>query len=446
MRKLLSMALMLMMVLTLFAVPAMAESINIREVSDNGTVTAEVGGTTIEVIANEGYYLYSATLDGEDITEDFQKTRAWRGYYSEEVWTYTLTEGTLAADAEVEVTYGYYNIDRTGFLGGDAEIPFGEEGNNFDGQYTSAVTIIVDPDDSSNHVFYRTGNQLQNTGLYMAPGETWFASFDAKVLTPGNIQVKFGDMSVTTITGQTGWAHYVVYSDYTAARAYKKVTIKPMVSAYLDNVVIGKITEGDQVPPSAEPTEFAVVGTTNNAEFGTVTPATGTVAAGEDVTFTVTPKFGYYVSAATLDSENALSLFTDVYAANTIKVSGVADDVELAVTFTSLADNDKGVSTDIATLPAVFADNETDTAVTFGKVLDNSVEEYGIYLTQGGVEVTSASGEYGPYFAVSAEKTKANGQFAVEFVGLEPGTYTATTYVKVDGTPAYGVATTFTVE
>ena len=72
MKKLLSMALVLMMVLTLLAVPVMAaDSINITEVNDYGTVTAEVGGTTITVVAEQGFYLYSATLNGADILADF---------------------------------------------------------------------------------------------------------------------------------------------------------------------------------------------------------------------------------------------------------------------------------------------------------------------------------------------------------------------------------------
>ncbi|MBR2973786.1 MAG: hypothetical protein IKC41_06210, partial [Clostridia bacterium] len=67
----------------------------------------------------------------------------------------------------------------------------------------------------------------------------------------------------------------------------------------------------------------------------------------------------------------------------------------------------------------------------------------GIYLTKGGEGVTSAKTEMGPHFKAFYN---VNGQYAIEFQGLEAGEYVAQTYVKVAGEITYGIETTFTVE
>ena len=45
-----------------------------------------------------------------------------------------------------------------------------------------------------------------------------------------------------------------------------------------------------------------------------------------------------------------------------------------------------------------------------------------------------------------AEATNDNGQYAIEFIGLEAGEYTIRSYVYVNGVATFGAPATFVVE
>ncbi|MBR2846909.1 MAG: hypothetical protein IKB89_02420, partial [Clostridia bacterium] len=151
------------------------------------------------------------------------------------------------------------------------------------------------------------------------------------------------------------------------------------VVMYVDNI---SVTEK---PAVVEPEVFDVTGTTNNEAYGTVAASAAT-SAGEAVTFTVTPKLGYYVAAATLNGESVLGSF-DAYEGGTYTVAEVAEDVTLAVEFAAVAAKGENVAT--LTDSFVAADN----AVTFGKVLDTTdATSWGIELKKDGVGVTPYHG------------------------------------------------------
>ena len=165
------------------------------------------------------------------------------------------------------------------------------------------------------------------------------------------------------------------------------------------------------------------------------------VEAGESTTFTVAPKFGYYIQSITVGG-TAIDVL-NAYTGAEYTTGAINADTAIVVTIAELSANtEAGVSTDVATLPAVFTAAEA-APVTFGKVLDNTATEYGVKLTLNGADVTTDSG-VGPLFAANTKNT--NGQYAVEFIGLEAGTYTVQTYAVVDGETTYGVATTFVVD
>ncbi|MBR2974058.1 MAG: hypothetical protein IKC41_07615, partial [Clostridia bacterium] len=133
----------------------------------------------------------------------------------------------------------------------------------------------------------------------------------------------------------------------------------------------------------------------------------------------------------------------DAYKGGTYGTGEITADTEIVVTTASYAANDKGVATDVATLPSVFAPADA-APVTFGKVLDRAAAtSWGIELTKDGVGVTPANGGSYLYKALA---TNANGQYAIEFIGLEPGEYQIRSYVYVDGTATYGAPATFVVE
>ena len=140
---------------------------------------------------------------------------------------------------------------------------------------------------------------------------------------------------------------------------------------------------------------------------------------------------------------NAFTGF-DAYAGGTYSTGAIAADTAIVVTVAALADSDiAGVATEVATLPSVFAP-AADTAVTFGKVLDSTnATSWGVELTKDGVGVTPY---HGGSYLYKANATNANGQYAIEFVGLASGTYQIRTYIYVDGVAVFGAPTTFVVD
>ena len=133
----------------------------------------------------------------------------------------------------------------------------------------------------------------------------------------------------------------------------------------------------------------------------------------------------------------------DAYKGGTYTTGAIAADTAIVVTVAALADSDiSGVASEVATLPAAFA--AADTAVTFGKVLDSTnATSWGVELTKDGVGVTPY---HGGSYLYKANATNANGQYAIEFIGLEAGTYQIRSYIYVNGTAVFGAPTTFVVD
>ncbi|MBR2471494.1 MAG: hypothetical protein IKB55_02305, partial [Clostridia bacterium] len=208
--------------------------------------------------------------------------------------------------------------------------------------------------------------------------------------------------------------------------------------AYYDNIQILKKELATPVITPVQPTTATVTISGANA-VTSVDDATVTV--GETTRFTVKPSFGYYIQSITIGGE-AFTGF-DAYAGGTYSTGAINSNTEVVVTTASFAANDKGVSTEVATLPAVFAPT-VDSAVTFGKVLDDTnATSWGIELKKDGVGVTPY---HGGSYLYKANATNDNGQYAIEFIGLEAGTYTIRSYMYIDGTPVFGAPTTFVVE
>ena len=186
-----------------------------------------------------------------------------------------------------------------------------------------------------------------------------------------------------------------------------------------------------------EPTVYDVTISGENA----VTSVAAATSEGEAVNFTVAPKFGYYIQSITIGGVDFNGF--DAYKGGTYSTGAIETDTEIVVTTASFAANDKGVSRDVATLPAVFAPT-ADSAVTFGKVLDTTdATSWGIELKKDGVGVTPY---HGGSYLYKALATNANGQYAIEFIGLEAGEYTIRSYVYVNGVATFGAPATFVVE
>ena len=205
------------------------------------------------------------------------------------------------------------------------------------------------------------------------------------------------------------------------------------VVMYVDNI---SVTEK---PAVVEPEVFDVTITGENA----VTSVAAATSEGEAVDFTVAPKFGYYIESITIGGTPFTGF--NAYKGGTYSTGAIEADTAIVVTVAELSANtEEGVSTSVATLPAVFAETG-EAPVTFGKVLADvaTVDEFGIYLTTAeGDEVESAVTKMGPHFKAFYN---VDGQYAIEFQGLAAGEYIAKTYVKVAGVTTYGIATTFTV-
>ena len=431
-----------------------------KTVTGNGTikgiadVVALGTATTLTFAPAENSYLESVTIDGVDVTANVTEVFDAEANY----FAYTCPI-TVNADTTIAATFAdYYVTDMlaTETMDDDYEISTaGSEeywavGTNSEAFFTTDGT-------KGNVLRVENGNartpiRAYDLGLYKI-------SLDAKAAsTAGYIRLQHSaatssanatwngvNQGAFLLNITTDWESYEAYLDirsFTSGDAeslryldIQQYASEPIGAYYIDNVTIQKLSETAPVTP--DPTVYDVVGTTNDEAYGTVAASAAT-SAGEAVTFTVTPKLGYYVAAATLNGESVLGSF-DAYEGGTYTVAEVAEDVELAVEFAAVTAKGENV----ATLPAVFAPADA-APVTFGKVLDKaSATSWGIELTKDGVGVTPANGGSYLYKALA---TNANGQYAIEFIGLEPGEYQIRSYVYVDGTATYGAPTTFVVE
>ncbi len=225
----------------------------------------------------------------------------------------------------------------------------------------------------------------------------------------------------------------------TAMYIRSTANVKSTDAIWVDDLkmtVVANEVEEPVTPPA--PTSYAV--TINTVEGATTSVAAAT-SEGEAVNYTVVPQFGYYIAKVMVGSTDVTAA-VDAYKGGTYSTGDIEADTAIVVTTASYAANDKGVSTDVATLPAAFGSVES--SVTFGKVLDANATSYGVELkTAAGADVLTYHGG-GPLY--KANSKNANGQYAVEFVGLEAGEYTVRTYVIVDGVKTFGAPATFVVE
>ena len=431
--------------------------INVTETNDFGTVTAPESvlateTAEIKVVAEPGYYLAAATLNGEPVTftkptttsyevtsqtyamEDSATARVYK-----EQWTYTLDASTLDGDANFEITYGAYT--QTPIFSGDAE----SADQDFSGEN---ATIVDTENNGGSSSFYLEEGSLGSERYTWEVGK-YLIKWDAKATTANTAMRVYGvnnntmsgaradryylhDISVPT----TNWKSYTVYMDVKSQTVQKNIYFSYASGVYFDNISVVKLTEGGIPVPEVYDVTITA-GANANASVSAATSE------GEAVNFTVAPKFGYYIQSITIGGTPFNGF--DAYKGGTYTTGAIEADTEIVVTVAELSANtEEGVSTDVATLPAVFAE-AGEAPVTFGKVLADvaTVDEFGIYLTKDGEGVTSAKTEMGPHFKAFYN---VNGQYAIEFQGLEAGEYVAQTYVKVAGEITYGIATTFTVE
>ena len=428
--------------------------ITVTDNGDYGTITAdarvaEETATTIKVEPDFGYYLYGATVNGEavEFTKTFEKVNEAGVFTKKEVWTYDVA--SVSEDLDVVITYGVYNLEEL-VVGGDGDSA------TTNVEIEGAATAAVDVPGETNKAFVTSAHS--NFGITRwtsVLGERYVVRFDAKKVvadeaTPviymyatgiGSWVVE-GDGAEYTSLGNE-WKSYTNYLDVDPGKFDTPSLYPNSGEAYIDNFSICRITEGgiagqEPVTPPA-PTEFDVTITGENA----VVSVAAATSEGEAVNFTVAPKFGYYIESITIGAVDFNGF--DAYKGGTYSTGAIEADTEIVVTVAELSANtEDGVSTDVATLPAVFAE-AGEAPVTFGKVLADvaTVDEFGIYLTKDGEGVTSAKTEMGPHFKAFYN---VNGQYAIEFQGLAAGEYVAKTYVKVAGEITYGIATTFTVE
>ena len=427
-------------------------NVNVTEKQpDCGTVTApafeEGTGTTITVTPEEGYYLYSAKLDGAEIKDSFAKANG--------VYTYTLDGTDVTADPNLVISYGEYDVTEH-ITGGD--LADSETALEIVTPYTSSHSVsyvTTEGNGDTSSVQVTTGRVYLEGPTGKAPGDEYTASFDIKGATsvkvwPHNDKgtlPDYGNAVNHTFSNLTAseWTRISVRVVLTEGGNRFVLAVNATAGSYIDNVSITTVAEGGEVPvdepvtPPA-PTEFDVTITAGANANASVSAATSE---GEAVNFTVAPKFGYYIQSITIGGTPFNGF--DAYKGGTYSTGAIEADTAIVVTVAELSANtEDGVSTAVATLPAVFAE-AGEAPVTFGKVLADvaTVDEFGIYLTKGGEGVTSAKTEMGPHFKAFYN---VNGQYAIEFQGLEAGEYVAKTYVKVAGEITYGIATTFTVE
>ena len=438
-----------------------AWALAVTEVNDYGTVSEvpEVIGKTqtvpVTVTPNEGYYLHSATLNGTDITADFTEV-----YEAADIevpyYTYTLDASSLSADATLAITYGKY--EKTNVMTGAFDTP-GSGGATLgtSGTYTNGGAFSYELTKTSeeanislrNYITGITADDLllAKWDVYVPSGNGATGAIYAAANTSNRINVitanSWWGAKPNAPTAGT-WKSYATYSkakiDVESTSVEFKTTVTPdangNLAVYYDNISVVKLTKaGVPIPEVYDVTITA--GANANASVSAATSE------GEAINFTVAPKFGYYIESITIGGEDFLGF--DAYKGGTYSTGAIEADTEIVVTVAELSANTaEGVSTAVATLPAVFAE-AGEAPVTFGKVLADvaTVDEFGIYLTKDGDGVTSAKTEMGPHFKAFYN---VNGQYAIEFQGLEAGEYVAKTYVKVAGEITYGIATTFTVE
>ena len=434
-----------------------------KNVTGNGTITGiddvvEYGTTAdLTLTPAEGNFLRSLTVNGTDVTDSVVKSYDETLY---KVYTYPIT---VNADTVIAAEFGAYavtevlndNIDDV-----DYEIPL--DGGETYWHRSSTGVITAEAETGRGNVMHitagaaRTPKKAYPLGLYKL-------SFDAKADTAGStIRLQHAlatsssnatwdgmNRGAHTPTITTDWEHYEFWLEIRSysSSATTEETLSTMnfeigesTGYKIDNIVIEKYTEtaSDPVTPPA-PTTAAVTITGANA---VVSVAADTVAIGEGTTFTAKPAFGYYIASITIGG-NAFAGF-DAYKGGTYETGALAADTAIVVTTAAFADGgDATVSSEVATLPAVFAP-AADSAVTFGKVLDNtSATSWGIELTKDGVGVTPY---HGGSYLYKANATNGNGQYAIEFIGLEAGTYQIRSYMYIDGTPVFGAPTTFVVD
>jgi len=414
--------------------------INVTETNDFGTVTAPArvaeGETAeIKVAPDFGYYLASATLNGTDVTGSFVKTYA-EDLNAGEVYTYTLANADAASS--FAITYGqYYKTEYvTGGDLADSETAL-EIVTPYSGSYTVSHVTNEGNGDTNSVQISRRAYLEGPTGK--APGDEYIATFDIKGATsvkvwPHNDKgtlPAYENAVNHTFSGLTAteWTRISVRVVLTEG-GNRFVLAVEAAGAYIDNVSIATLSKEAPLPPA--PTTATVTISGDNA---VTSVANGTVAIGGTTTFTVAPMLGYYIESITIGGEDFDGF--NAYEKDTYTIEEINEDTEIVVTtaaVTSRGDN-------VATLADVFA--EAGTAVTFGKVLDTTdATSWGIELTQDGEGVTPY---HGGSYLYKAEATNANGQYAIEFVGLAAGEYTVRSYVYVNGTPTFGAPVTFVV-
>ncbi|MBR2847542.1 MAG: hypothetical protein IKB89_05680, partial [Clostridia bacterium] len=361
-----------------------AWNINLTEANDFGTAyvqptIAKTATTKLIVTPNAGYGIHSVTLDGTPIV--LRRVAKDTRSAEENTWYYTINGANLTADANIVVTYAQYTGNLIDMLNGFGDAEDDMAANTNIKAYNKSVTLTKDSTckNGGEYSFKADGsansaNPRINVGYVTLPVGEYIFNFD--VYSPSAVS---GVRINSTGSGSSRFAlvdnWYIGNIDLPTAGTWKSYSLKLDVFSetsssislyfvnadyvmYYDNVQILKKELAAPAPATAN--------VTISGENAITSVAASTVNVGETTTFTVAPKFGYYIQSITIGG-TPFSGF-DAYKGGTYGTGEITADTEIVVTVAELSANtEEGVSTAVATLPAVFAE-AGEAPVTFGKV------------------------------------------------------------------------------
>lgn len=317
---------------------------------------------------------------------------------------------------------------------GTSDITFNANASSFatkmDGPTKIDVTDLTVAKDTVN---LKMGATTEETvGVTIVPDNATDKTYSVVSSAPGvaTAEVVAGGVKITAV------------SDGTA-----NVTVTSTDNATAKKVIAVNVAKAD-------PTNYTVA--VNKTGFGIATVSAGSVAAGGTVDLRVLPVLGNKVSSIMMNSQDITADFNAFLGGK--KTYTINENTTFTVTFASIigAEAEKPFVAPDAFVGEYTKPGTTGaqkSAAAFGKiaapVASNLVTEYGVKLVKDGAPYTKEVGgvTYGPKFEATSN---VNDQFGVLFIGLEAGTYTATTYVIYNNggstTEVEGYAVTFTVQ
>lgn len=276
---------------------------------ENGAITP--AGTTnylygqdavYTVNANQGYYIASVTIDGEEIA-----------YAQEEIQaSLTYTFDDIDADHTISATFAQKMFTVT--------VEAGENGTitpaTAQYAYGATPTFTIAP---------APGYTIADVSVdSVSVGAVSTYTFVEGITADRTIAATFAKLqyTITAIAGDGGTISSVgeTQVDYNTNKTY---TITPntgyeVSNVFVDGTSVGAVTTYTFNNVQADHTIFAVFAvkqytiTVNQPENGAITPGTITVQYGETPSFMIMPNAGYTVSAITVGTTNVIDDATDV--------------------------------------------------------------------------------------------------------------------------------------